>query len=257
VIGEIRRVALETGATTTVECWGDAGPAILCVHGLGSSRRDFARLGEALASTHRVFAYDQRGHGDATGGDGAMALSVLAQDLRAVADSIGTVAVVVGHSLGGAVALIDGKKVARALVLVDPVLRMPGGVFEREYVSELAVLLAETGEARERAIRAAFADAVPSDREAKVHAMAHLEIETVRRLGRDNDVENGGWDVRALLSDVKVPTTILVAGTDSVIAPDDLAQAGPLVTIVRVADHGHSLHRSAFDRFVDAVTAAA
>ena len=45
---EARRVALESGATTTVECWGDAGPAILCVHGISSSRRDFARLGEAL-----------------------------------------------------------------------------------------------------------------------------------------------------------------------------------------------------------------
>ncbi|MDQ6943208.1 MAG: alpha/beta fold hydrolase, partial [Candidatus Eremiobacteraeota bacterium] len=103
MIAEVRRVVLESGATTTVECWGDAGPAILCVHGISSSRRDFTRLGEALASTHRVFAYDQRGHGDAET-DAPLTLDALAADLRSVADSIGTVAAVVGHSWGGAVA---------------------------------------------------------------------------------------------------------------------------------------------------------
>ncbi|HZW53334.1 MAG TPA: alpha/beta hydrolase [Candidatus Elarobacter sp.] len=123
---ESRRVALESGATTTVECWGDAGPAVLCVHGIAASRRDFARLGDALAGTHRVFAYDQRGHGDAEPRE-PMTLDALAGDLRAVADSIGTVAAVVGHAWGGAVALTGGPKVARALVLIDPVIRAAPG----------------------------------------------------------------------------------------------------------------------------------
>src|ERR1700712_1720490 len=150
---EARRVALESGATTTVECWGDAGPAILCVHGISSSRRDFARLGEALASTHRVFAYDQRGHGDAET-DGPLTLDALAADLRAVADSIGTVAAVVGHSWGGAVALVGGPKVARALVLVDPMIRVVPGTFERDYVDDLAPLLAHApGDMRDAAVR--------------------------------------------------------------------------------------------------------
>ena len=120
---EARRLVLESGATTTVECWGDAGPAVLCVHGSGSSRRDFARLGEALAATHRVFAYDQRGHGDSETAE-PLTLAALAADLRAVADSIGTVAAVVGHAWGGAVALAGGPKVARALVLIDPMIRV-------------------------------------------------------------------------------------------------------------------------------------
>src|ERR1700688_2501646 len=79
---ETRRVALETGATTTVECWGDAGPAILCVHGISSSRRDFARLGEALADTHRVFAYDQRGHGKVAGNGLAHTVEIGDPDFR-------------------------------------------------------------------------------------------------------------------------------------------------------------------------------
>jgi pimeloyl-ACP methyl ester carboxylesterase len=250
---EARRVALESGATTTVECWGDAGPAVLCVHGIASSRRDFARLAGALAGTHRVFAYDQRGHGDAETRE-PMALDALARDLRAVADSIGTVATVVGHSWGGAVALIGGPKVARALVLVDPMIRVAPGTFERDYADELGPLLANPpGEERDAAVRAAFAAADPADREGKVHAMRALELETLRRLGRDNDADAGGWDLRERLASLKIPTTVLVAGEESVVAPDDLARVSPAVRVETFAGHGHTLHRSAFERFTEIV----
>jgi len=194
MIAEARRVVLESGATTTVECWGDAGPAILCVHGIGSSRRDFAKLGEALASTHRVFAYDQRGHGDAETAT-PMTLDVLTADLRSVADSIGTVAAVVGHSWGGAVALAGGPKIARALVLVDPLIRAGSETY-------------------------------------------------------------GGWDLRERLAALKIPTTILVAGVDSVVAAGDLSGASPLVRVETIPHHGHVLHRSAFERFAEVVREA-
>ena len=253
---ETRRVALETGATTTVECWGDAGPAILCVHGISSSRRDFTRLGEALAKTHRVFAYDQRGHGDASA-EGSLALEALAADLRAVADSIGSVATVVGHSWGGAVALVGGPKIARSLVLVDPMIRVAPGTFDRDYVDDLAGLLAIEGSERDDAVRAAFASAEPLDREGKVHAMHGLSLETIRRLGRDNHVDEGGWDLRERLSRIKIPTTILLAGDESVVAPDDVRDAAAPVSVQTIANHGHTLHRTAFDRFVEAVRAAA
>jgi pimeloyl-ACP methyl ester carboxylesterase len=256
MIAEARRVALESGAATTIECWGEAGPAILCVHGIGSSRRDFARLGEELAGTHRVFAYDQRGHGDSAASE-PMTLDALAADLRAVADSIGTVAAVVGHSWGGAVALVGGPKVARALVLVDPMIRVAPGTFTSDYVDELAALLAHgPGEERDDAVRETFAAADPRDRDGKVHAMHALELETLRRLGRDNDADAGGWDLRERLSALKIPTTILVAGDESVIAPDDLARTSPTVHIETFDGHGHTLHRSAFVRFADAVRAA-
>jgi pimeloyl-ACP methyl ester carboxylesterase len=256
MIAEARRVALESGATTTVECWGDAGPAILCVHGISSSRRDFARLGEALASTHRVFAYDQRGHGDAETA-APMGLDALAADLRAVADSIGTVAAVVGHSWGGAVALVGGPKVARALVLVDPMIRVAPGTFASEYVDDLAPLLARApGAERDTAVRDAFASADPRDRDGKVHAMRALDIDTLRRLGSDNDADEGGWDLRDRLAALKIPTTILVAGIESVVTHDDLARLSPKVRVETFEGHGHTLHRSAFDRFADVVREA-
>ncbi|HEY0613540.1 MAG TPA: alpha/beta hydrolase [Candidatus Elarobacter sp.] len=253
---EVRRVALESGATTTIECWGEAGPAVLCVHGIASSRRDFARLGEALAQTHRVFAYDQRGHGDAETSE-PMTLAALAADLRAVADSIGTVAAVVGHSWGGAVALVGGPKVARALVLVDPMIRIAPGSFERDYVDELRALLATApGPERDAAVEAAFDDADPRDRDGKVHAMHRLELETLRRLGRDNDADAGGWDLRDRVAALKIPTVVLVAGEESVLEPGDLETHSAAVRVDRIAGHGHTLHRSAFERFAETVREA-
>lgn len=256
MIAEARRVVLESGATTVVECWGDAGPAILCVHGIASSRRDFARLGEALASTHRVFAYDQRGHGDSET-TGPLGLGALASDLRAVADSIGTVHAVVGHSWGGAVALVGGPKAARALVLVDPMLRVVPGTFDREYVDDLAALLAHPpGDERDGAVRAAFAEADPHDRDGKVHAMRALDVDTLRRLGRDNGADAGGWDLRDRLAALKIPTAILLAGTESVVGSGDLADASANVRVETFDGHGHTLHRSAFERFADVVREA-
>ncbi|HEX3468766.1 MAG TPA: alpha/beta fold hydrolase [Candidatus Elarobacter sp.] len=250
---EARRVLLETGAATVIECWGDAGPAVLCVHGIASSRRDFARLGEALSATHRVFAYDQRGHGDAEAA-APLSLDVLAADLRAVADSIGTVAAVVGHSWGGAVALVGGPKIARALVLVDPMVRVPPGTFDRDYVEDLAPLLAAPpGDARDDAVRAAFANADARDRDGKVHAMRRLQLDTVRQLGIDNDADAGGWDLRERLRAPKVPVTILLAGEESVVAHDDLDGAGANVRVLRFDGHGHTLHRTGFDRFAGIV----
>jgi len=256
-VTETRRVTLETGAVTVVERWGDAGPTILCVHGIGSSRRDFARLGEALAATHRVVAYDQRGHGDSAT-SAPLDLQTLAGDLRAVADSVGTVAAVVGHSWGGAVALCGGPRVARSLVLVDPLIRVQKNTFAADYVDDLVDVLAfPPGAERDAAIRAMFDDASEADREAKVHAMGQLALATVARIGSDNAVDAGGWDLRERLAALKVPATILLAGEDSIVSADDVANLAPGVRVQTIAGHGHTLHRSAFELFADAVREAA
>jgi pimeloyl-ACP methyl ester carboxylesterase len=152
---------------------------------------------------------------------------------------------------------VGGPKIARALVLVDPMICVAPNSFEREYVDDLAPLLAHPpGEARDAAVREAFADADPRDREAKVHAISSLELETLRRLGRDNRADDGGWDLRERLAALKIPTTILLAGDDSVVAPDDLAQRNGRVRVETFAGHGHTLHRSAFERFADVVREA-
>ncbi|MDQ2858293.1 MAG: alpha/beta hydrolase, partial [Candidatus Eremiobacteraeota bacterium] len=83
-----RPIDLGEGATV-LETWGTSGPAMVCVHGITSSRRSWTRLGERLAPHCRVFAYDQRGHGDAATAPGPMTLERGVADLERVVAAVG------------------------------------------------------------------------------------------------------------------------------------------------------------------------
>src|ERR1700761_818483 len=104
-----RSVDLGGGDTTTLEQWGEGGPALLCVHGIGSSRKSWARTAEFFAASYRVYAYDQRGHGDSAAITGPMTHAQLVADLETVARAIdGPLAALIGHSWGGAMVLKAG-----------------------------------------------------------------------------------------------------------------------------------------------------
>lgn len=82
------------------------GPAIVLVHGITLSAAVWHEQLTGLAARHRVVAYDQRGHGASTPGHDGVTLDRLVADLREVIDllELGP-ALLVGHSMGGMVAL--------------------------------------------------------------------------------------------------------------------------------------------------------
>lgn len=251
---------LEDGVKNTIEQWGSSGPVLLCVHGMMSSRLGWERLAGQLSSTHRVFAYDQRGHGDLAGVLGPMTLAQSVRDLEAAVRTIGEpVDILLGHSWGGSVALMAGPRIAaRSVVAIDPVIRVLPGTFEPDYAADLRELLALEGEDRKAGIRAMYADSDPVDREAKVHALSGMSIRAIERIGEENTVESGKWDLRALLSGYPIPLLILVSGEDSVIAPEDrewLRQQGSRMTVRTIAGAGHNIHRSHLDRVVEEIRA--
>jgi pimeloyl-ACP methyl ester carboxylesterase len=83
---------------------GGAGqPALVLVHGLGSELETWRPVLDRLRTSHRVIAYDQRGHG---GSDPAAEYSVaaLAEDLSRVIDALHIRNFwLVGHSFSGTV----------------------------------------------------------------------------------------------------------------------------------------------------------
>ncbi len=103
-----------------------SGPPILIVHGLCGQLRNFAYLDlPRLAQSHRVIVMDRAGSGRSTRGPGSKA-NVYAQ-ARAVARFIETLGLerplLVGHSLGGAIALavgLDHPAAIRAIALIAP-----------------------------------------------------------------------------------------------------------------------------------------
>jgi pimeloyl-ACP methyl ester carboxylesterase len=101
--------------------WG-AGPTVVLVHGWGSRAGRFGALTQALGEGgFRVVAYDAPAHGRSTGRSSS--LPEFARALRAVADAVGPVHGLVGHSLGGAAAILalrDGLRAERIVLLAAP-----------------------------------------------------------------------------------------------------------------------------------------
>jgi pyruvate dehydrogenase E2 component (dihydrolipoamide acetyltransferase) len=100
------------------------GDVILLVHGYGGDRNSWLFLQEPLAAKYRVYALDLPGHGTSAKDVGDGALGVLADAITGVLDAIGADrAHLVGHSMGGAVALAvaarDPGRIA-SLTLIAP-----------------------------------------------------------------------------------------------------------------------------------------
>ncbi|MBI1798639.1 MAG: alpha/beta fold hydrolase [Candidatus Eisenbacteria bacterium] len=102
------------------------GPAIVLVHGLGSSSAHWLRTARILARRHRVELVDLPGHGDSAMPDPFSLEQAEASLDRALASIAGGPVVLVGHSLGGLIAAaeaIDHPSRVRALVLVEAPLK--------------------------------------------------------------------------------------------------------------------------------------
>ena len=84
---------------------GGEGPPLVLLHGLLGAARNFGTLQRRLAKQRRVLALDLRNHG-ASPHDGVMDYPAMADDvLRTLADRDAVPAAVMGHSMGGKVAM--------------------------------------------------------------------------------------------------------------------------------------------------------
>ncbi|ACV77803.1 alpha/beta fold hydrolase [Nakamurella multipartita] len=83
-----------------------SGPSILLVHGMMSARTTWADQWDRLAADHRVLAPDLFGHGESDKPLGDYSLGAHAASLRDLLDALDVPsATVVGHSLGGGIAM--------------------------------------------------------------------------------------------------------------------------------------------------------
>jgi pimeloyl-ACP methyl ester carboxylesterase len=98
-----------------------AGPSAIFLHGIGSDRHRWSPVVELLVDDLRCVSVDLPGHGESPS-DGCDAISA-ATAVHEVVEALDLgPTVVVGHSLGGNVALVLGALYApRSVVAVDPV----------------------------------------------------------------------------------------------------------------------------------------
>jgi pimeloyl-ACP methyl ester carboxylesterase len=254
-------VRLSDDARTTVQRWGDAGPLVVGVHGLGSSRRGWARIAERLGDRYRVVAYDQRGHGDSNV-QGPMTFERSVADLADVVASLGEpVHALVGHSWGGAVVVAGGRRldVAR-VVAIDPMLRVEAGVWGAQTLPEYRRQVAQPLDEREASIRRSFAALPEVEIASKLHATRRLTIEPIEALGVDNDIDSGRWDLRELVAGYPKPLLLALADPKRSVVPDYERDeyrtgGGAHVRIEIFPGASHSLQRDAFDRVMPVVEA--
>jgi pimeloyl-ACP methyl ester carboxylesterase len=117
----------------TVLAYEDAGvgePAVVLIHGIACHRGFMAPQARFLRARHRVVAIDLRGHGDSDAPRQRYTIDALADDVGWICEQLAVKhPVVVGHSLGGLVALelaATQPDLIRGAALIDSVLLADG-----------------------------------------------------------------------------------------------------------------------------------
>lgn len=103
------------------------GPLVLCVPGMGDLRQTFRHLVPRLAAAgYRVATMDLRGHGESDATFTSYDVEATVGDLRALLDTLGGSAVLIGSSMGASAAArlaAESPERVAALVLAGPFLR--------------------------------------------------------------------------------------------------------------------------------------
>ena len=236
------------------------GPAIVLVHGITESRRAWDPLiAPLIASGHRIVAVDLRGHGSSS--------KVPPYDLTAMASDLGAVleaeeladALLVGHSLGGAVvsAYAAGGS-CRGVVNVDQPLALSGF---KDVLGQLEPMLKGSTEEFQGAISAIFEQmAGPLD------GAERWRIDHLRQA--DQQVVLGVWELvfsatvdelDAVIDSVAAAVTVPYLSLHGIDPGPDYADwltaRIPTAEVEVWADLGHYPHLIEPHRFVDRVVA--
>lgn len=124
LIAEATPFEVRLSRATTVKAWrwGDSGPAVLLAHGWEGRGSQMAPFARPLADRgFRVIAWDAPGHGRSSGRKSS--LPHFAWAVRGIADHVGSVRGIIGHSFGCAaasVAMRDGLALPRAVFVSPP-----------------------------------------------------------------------------------------------------------------------------------------
>jgi len=234
------------GVGLNFEAAGEAGPAVLLVHGLGGSLRQWHGVAALLSPVCRVVIPDLRGHGASDKPPSGYSIKGFADDLAAVCRSAGAErCVAVGASFAGAVVLqmaADHPALVRGVVSVGGFAAMgPAG---RDRMSQRAAAVEERG-------MEAVADAVLA---AALGPTTHAANPALVGLSKAMLLENdprayaacaravASADVTAALGRVKCPA-MLVFGTEEKVAPlpaqIELRRALPQAVLRAIPRAGH------------------
>ncbi len=226
---------------TTV--WGSGLRRALLLHGLTSAASTWWRVGPSLAELgFTVVAPDLRAHGKSPKGD-SVSIDSYRDDVRLLG---GGWDLVVGHSLGGAIAaavVAADPGFTKRLVLEDPAI-------DSQVTAEF---IADSPEPMRHPTIAAVAAENPDwherDVELKVEALLACGPDIVERTMADATP----WNLWSEMLAAPVPTLIFAADVEmgTLVSAEREKEAGSAASldVIRVSGAGHSIHRDAFVEF--------
>lgn len=238
------------------------GPPLLLLHGLTDSGQGWRDAIGRWRDRFAVVAPDQRGHGESPRFSGEQRAAhpgdVMVEDAARLLEQLDG-AVVVGHSLGGAVALAAAVRrpdLVRALVLEDPA---PLGPEEPQHDpargEELLAGLRPSIEAPdEQALLALRREQHPDWPEADLLPTGLAEQQVDRGYLAHGDLKpSARWP--ELFAEVTVPTLVVSGDRPAEICVTDTMERGlaeignPRVRLVRVPSSGHCIRREQPEAF--------
>jgi pimeloyl-ACP methyl ester carboxylesterase len=112
-------IRADDGVSIVYEIRGKGDTALIFLHGWCGDREYWKHQADVFAKDYRVITLDQAGHGESGKDRKQWTTSSLADDVNAVAKSLGLKRVIlVGHSMGGPVSLMAAKRMPGTVVAV-------------------------------------------------------------------------------------------------------------------------------------------
>lgn len=248
---ETIRVTAPDGAATGARVAGDRGPALIFVHGVGSTAAIWDAQLEAFADAYRCAAIELRGNGALADPDPSLVTREgFARDVLAVAGARGVDRfTIVGCSLGGVVAFELWKRASRrieAMFVADSFACYPHGQAYADGVK--AAVRASGSMAAFAGERAAKLGLPPERLQVTVEQMAVKSVECYVA------ATEATWtgDYRDILSTIDVPV-LAACGDRDTLTPrelsEEIARGIPGARFAVVENAGHVSNADAPGRF--------
>jgi pimeloyl-ACP methyl ester carboxylesterase len=126
-----KTVRADDGLNLVCEVRGQGDTALVFLHGWCGDRAYWKHQVDKLAADYRVVTLDQAGHGESGKGRKVWSIAGLAGDVAAVVKALGLKRVIlVGHSMGGPVALLAARRMPGTVVAVIGVDTLQNAEFE-------------------------------------------------------------------------------------------------------------------------------
>lgn len=232
-------------------------PPLVLVHGLTDDGSTWPDAIDRWGTDWDIHAVDQRGHGRSarfTPDDVRESHRIWVDDLRTVVTALGRPAVVVGHSLGGLVALrlaLQAPELINALVVEDPAHPRAADAPDPQFVAEQQAFLSAFPEHADSEIERMRRETSWSDTELRPWAESKARVDPLM-IERGLFLGDSAWE--ELFQRLTVPTLLLLP-EDGGMGPDESGYRNPLVERVVIAGAGHCIRRDQPARFYEAVDA--